>query len=233
VIAEVFDLLSIRGTRQRAGGVAEQFHGDGADGDVDIVTVNCELVNAIKPAIDKPTHQEGFLSTDRAFRALDANSPLPEPRFGLAESAKYIMCALRDRLSAFWGKLAHSKVHGFASVASGDSSKLEPSDDSSARDAEHRGNGLDGFPGLIWNDYVVNCDIGSFSGHVYNLQTYNGMYVAGNSVPQNGNNGNGIVVHNCRCSFIVRVAGFKSDFRRIRGEGIVPYKTYNEWADAR
>lgn len=36
---------------------------------------------------------------------------------------------------------------------------------------------------------------------------------------------------NCRCTFIVQVAGVKSDFRRIRGEGVVPYKTYNEWAE--
>jgi SPP1 gp7 family putative phage head morphogenesis protein len=35
---------------------------------------------------------------------------------------------------------------------------------------------------------------------------------------------------NCRCAFIMRLAGTKPKFRRVRGEGIIPYKTYNEWA---
>ena len=37
---------------------------------------------------------------------------------------------------------------------------------------------------------------------------------------------------NCRCSFIVQVAGTKPEFRRVRGEGVVPYQNYAEWAEA-
>ena len=36
---------------------------------------------------------------------------------------------------------------------------------------------------------------------------------------------------NCRCEFRDEIKGFKPEFRRIRGEGVVPYKTYQEWAD--
>lgn len=38
---------------------------------------------------------------------------------------------------------------------------------------------------------------------------------------------------NCRCSMISVVVGYEPEFRRVRGEGIVPYKTYEEWAKAR
>jgi len=35
---------------------------------------------------------------------------------------------------------------------------------------------------------------------------------------------------NCRCSLVYEVEGVKQEFRRIRGEGVVPYKTYSQWA---
>ena len=38
---------------------------------------------------------------------------------------------------------------------------------------------------------------------------------------------------NCRCTFFIQVAGFKPEFRRIRGEGVVPYTTYDDWAKAK
>ena len=36
---------------------------------------------------------------------------------------------------------------------------------------------------------------------------------------------------NCRCTFREEIAGFKPEFRRVRGEGVIPYKNYKEWAD--
>jgi len=38
---------------------------------------------------------------------------------------------------------------------------------------------------------------------------------------------------NCRCSFYSVIAGFEPEFRRVRGEGVVPYTTYNEWKESR
>jgi len=37
---------------------------------------------------------------------------------------------------------------------------------------------------------------------------------------------------NCRCTFRVEVAGIKPEFRRARGEGIIPYTNYKDWAEA-
>ena len=36
-------------------------------------------------------------------------------------------------------------------------------------------------------------------------------------------------VINCRCDMIPIVAGYAPEFRRVRGEDVIPYKTYNEW----
>lgn len=38
---------------------------------------------------------------------------------------------------------------------------------------------------------------------------------------------------NCRCIFRLELAGYEPSVRRIRGEGIVPYQTYEQWAKAR
>lgn len=38
-------------------------------------------------------------------------------------------------------------------------------------------------------------------------------------------------VINCRCTYIAEVEGYKPEFRRVRGEGVIPYTTYNEWAE--
>lgn len=38
---------------------------------------------------------------------------------------------------------------------------------------------------------------------------------------------------NCRCRVVDEIAGFEPEFRRVRGEGIVPYTTFSDWAGAR
>jgi len=35
---------------------------------------------------------------------------------------------------------------------------------------------------------------------------------------------------NCRCTITTQLKGFTQDFRRVRGEGIVPQTTYKDWA---
>tara|TARA_Y100000310_G_scaffold208089_1_gene208601 strand:+ start:199 stop:1125 length:927 start_codon:yes stop_codon:yes gene_type:complete len=38
---------------------------------------------------------------------------------------------------------------------------------------------------------------------------------------------------NCRCRVRAVIEGFEPEFRRIRGEGIVPYQSFNQWDKAR
>ncbi|MDW7673188.1 MAG: phage minor head protein [Bacillota bacterium] len=34
---------------------------------------------------------------------------------------------------------------------------------------------------------------------------------------------------NCRCTIRIEIVGFETTTRRVRGEGVIPYTTYNEW----
>jgi len=38
---------------------------------------------------------------------------------------------------------------------------------------------------------------------------------------------------NCRCTMRIEIKGFKPEFRRVRGEGVVPYQNYREWEKAK
>ena len=38
---------------------------------------------------------------------------------------------------------------------------------------------------------------------------------------------------NCRCRVLTEIEGYSPKLRRVRGEGVVPHKTYNEWKNAR
>lgn len=38
---------------------------------------------------------------------------------------------------------------------------------------------------------------------------------------------------NCRCTMRLEIKGYEPTVRRIRGEGVVPYQTYEQWAKAR
>ena len=38
---------------------------------------------------------------------------------------------------------------------------------------------------------------------------------------------------NCRCRVSYRIEGYEPEVRRVRDEGLVPYKTYDQWADER
>jgi hypothetical protein len=71
--------------------------------------------------------------------------------------------------------------------SAGDSGGVESAIDDIDADPEVVGEFVDSLSGLVSADHVVNVKRRSFAGHVYNLQSGDGWYVA-----------NGILVHNCR-----------------------------------
>ena len=96
-----------------------------------------------------------------------------------------------QRLLSFSSEITSN--YGFGDVdairASNDFSSLQGSRQGAAGDSGALANFFDGLAGLIESDRIVHLGRVSFSGHVYNLQTTTGWYVA-----------NGMIVHNCRCA---------------------------------
>jgi SPP1 gp7 family putative phage head morphogenesis protein len=81
----------------------------------------------------------------------------------------------------------------------GDSPSLEMAIESSPSDTVFFEDGVGFNASAVVVDRIVNLSSRQFSGHVYNLQTVTGWYVA-----------NGIITHNCRCTMVPIVRGLPS-----------------------
>jgi len=77
-------------------------------------------------------------------------------------------------------------------------------------DAQLATNILDGAFGDVSLDNVVNIEMRDFSGHVYNLETEAGFYIA-----------NGVVTHNCRCAWLPVIPNLSVNQVRAIFNGII------------
>jgi len=233
MISEIFDFLSIGNPGQRTSGITKQFHGDGFDSDVYIKTIECQLLDRVKAFFLKPFKKNILSLPFKRFRFLASESSFYTSGFWLRRAFKRFIGLSSKLFSIIVRKITHAGEHGTASVPNGDVGLSKKPIDNASRNIEFARKHLCGKSGKVFFDKIVGIDISNFSGHVYNLQTKNGIYVAMNNLSHNGDNINGIVVHNCRCSIRYEIEGFEPKFRRVRGEGVVPYKKYKEWAKAK
>lgn len=130
---------------------------------------------------------------------------------GLAETADYDVAAhtrrLGDRLHALAGQVALGETGHRETVGAQFGAGL----DEGASDRSRAGSALarellERGTGAVALDQVVRVERQAFSGHVYNLETTEGFYVA-----------QGIVVHNCRC----RLLPWRKEWTELEDEIIV------------
>jgi hypothetical protein len=190
-IEEVFrSLISAREvTARRVPVAAKDFHGDGFDSDVNVVWADRQLGNQADILLTEPVGQLDFSGRAVAQIALSAQSiPL------------CLCCGFRDTanrsmgVAGLHGALLGSHARplerfGLGLGARGNASLGQDSANRSARQSE-----VLSYPILrdarnVHADQVISIEVRSFSGHVYNLETEQSWY-----------SGNGIIVHNCRCT---------------------------------
>jgi hypothetical protein len=190
-IGEMFDALASVGSLVRVAGLAVDFHGDRPQGDVDVVTVDRELRNGVQPSVDQcvedlllpPSDKgPGFLSTDGGLgqRFGAAGGPPDGVVGGLGESRSLL--GSRPRHAGQHGSAASTTLHALPSQEVGEGSSLDAGLDSQR---------LLGLSGEISLNEVLGVRRVPWSGHVYNLETSTGTYVAGYT---------NMVVRNCRCT---------------------------------
>lgn len=188
-LAEVFDTLRMtRGvTAVRMPVAAEDFHGDGAVGEVDVVWSDRflrgqteivspygeqDLVRADDPSMFLASLRHAARLRERAMRPASGSVRGEDPRAVLLGS-------LRGR----------DERVGVGDRSEGDVVTLQPPGDHGPADVETFGQALDAATGLVFADQIESVRRLPFSGHVYDLSTRDGWY-----------NGNGYIVHNCRCT---------------------------------
>lgn len=192
-IAEVYRLAHVAGDAQRVGGSPPDFHGDGQDGQVDVVAVDGRLLIDAEAATDEQVTQLGLALADaaRAARGNADGSAVAElaslPEYERAASSRVRRAG--EVLAPAGIHVGHTRGVGLAEVAKLDPGLLKPARDRGTADAEVSGEREHAGAVAVSSEQVVAVDRHSFSGHVYNLDSGSGWYT-GNSVAQ----------RNCRCT---------------------------------
>ena len=172
----------------------EYLHGDArlCEGDIDVVASDGLLWDALEAmrlkGLDHLPLCAGW-DGDRLAGLGDLDAML----VGMSLAARGFVAG-RGPSKTLGGRcLRHAGVHGLGSVALSDADLLERDDNGGSGYADALGECFDRFPGLVSASKVVGVETALYSGHVYDLQSESGLYIA-----------NGLVSSNCRCSLQMR-----------------------------
>lgn len=191
LIKDVFcSLADARHTGWIAGSRVD-FHGDGSEREVEIVASSGLLCGEVVTTIEKPTAQDEFVRTDKVSGLLSPQRLLAHGLLGSFLPTNSIMGRLAKSSALLGASLGHPGIHGRAASSRLDSHSEQPVANHSAADAIEFGERLLGSAIAVSLAQVVKIERRDFAGHVFNLQTESGAYLA-----------NGIVSHNCRCTLV-------------------------------
>ncbi|HDR9285157.1 TPA: hypothetical protein QDB46_000211 [Burkholderia multivorans] len=231
LIADLFDAVRARGFKEIRCGMKPQFHGDGTDEDVDVVSTAGPLRDNLVPSLAERLDKFILASANSlrlASRAIGKNIfgflsfAHRSVSFGSSDVAMLIhgrsegtVCGLSSLEPVQHGLAGHAKRFGkltgilssliaptklkrirrnlLNSASAGpkvDPSLLVPMPDGHGVSADSLGNFLKGKSLSAQAVDVLDVNIRPWAGHVYNLQTESGWYVA-----------NSIITHNCRCYY--------------------------------
>lgn len=199
-IGEVFE--SLRQSSEVASilvpGAAEQFHGDGGDAEVHVVLADRLLGHDGKPLAGEDLAESEFLISRVRERALLAERSAFEVSFGSLHAAHSVMSGSGFSGGLFGRQGADMEVGRFSDTADLASDLFEARGERLSADAGDGSELRDALTGLVSDDQIVNIKRERFAGHVYNLQTGGGWYLA-----------DSIVVHNCTCEPVEYLAGMR------------------------
>lgn len=203
-IHKLFNMLG----GDRTVSMSVNFHGDISTSDVEIITKKRLLREGRNSGVFNSINKFLLKHSDKSFLRLRSFSK----HFGrIWSSALGFVGGVSKSLPFFFTGLRHPEIHRLRPIALLYSGRVKPLDNDVARNAELISECLDGFSGFVFADNIVSVDFSSGCSHVYNLQTENGYYFVNSSIAQSKRKSNGIfaIAHNCRCTMITKVMGFK------------------------
>lgn len=167
---------------------AEDFHGDGTDGQVTVVRTDSRLLADLEAAGAK-LGSDDVLKFARERTGSLASGSVLQP-LGLTEgtSTGGGIGDSGDALPVLFGGARVEEPLGLGVASDRNPHVSQPSGDGEAGDLEPSGESLRSFAGEVALAKIAQVDVVDLDCHVYNLQTLTGWYVA-----------NGIIVSNCDC----------------------------------
>lgn len=195
-IKDVFEMLSDLGVRETMPLASEDLHGDArwVDGDVDVIRPKGSLRSNMQAKITKGRGQFQLISGDTESSLLTGNSPLGLSGERVCPASGGSPCSLKLALDSIRAPGLDSlplQPLRLGVAADMDSLVPELSSESYTKDSGKLRELIHRHPSLIELDPIIEIRPIKYSGHVYDLQTDSGYYVA-----------SGVFIHNCRCTFI-------------------------------
>lgn len=208
---EIYDLATLsRSTLRMAAGAHENFHGDGFESEVNVVTVHGHLGDRAQPASLKHLAHLPLAGPSFLKRELASGSEAHALRLGRGTTTDRIMRGLREARTLIGSETTHPNDIGLGAAADLDSGLQKSSAYAGSRDPETLAQRELAFASDVGRDQSLSIDIGaktvmpalgfvrvarvrrfSSSCQVFNLQSASSWYLA-----------NGFVSHNCRCTVV-------------------------------
>jgi hypothetical protein len=190
-IAKTF-LGSLEVTAREVPTSSEDFHGDGAGSEVCVVGTYSRLPMESETACGEQLSEHGLQWADVTPRALVSDSASAPCLPGGVTPTDSGMRSSGPR-SATLGGSAPLTDDGLLMLCTQNNAVFaQAAGQDTPGGAYAVGDWFDAFPGEISFDKIIYVRQDHFTGHVYNLQTETGFYIA-----------NSIIVHNCRCMYSV------------------------------
>ncbi len=194
VIAKISDIFSSAYISSDALSVAirpsttEDFHGDGTNGEVEIVSIDSLTWDKVKSSLRQQAANDQLPSGKIADFALFSDSSIDELGISGYASSSGFVSASGEIGDLLWSAIREPNNHGVGSVSHANS-RLDNPNDWLFTQSERLSDVDWANTGLIEIDDVVNVSVTEnyLGGHVYNLENENNWYIA-----------NGIIAHNCR-----------------------------------
>jgi len=218
---------------KRARGLSVDFHGDVATSNVEVISKERLLRKDLNTSGAKSGSK--FILKDSVPFIL-RKSHLVSRLWRVHVTALGLVRSIGKPVPFLWRGLGHSEIHGFRAISYMDTVLPKYTIDDLPAETEIRSELLDGLSGNVLIDHIRSIKIKSFRGHVYNLQTESGYYLAGNILTHDRrrSNGNMIIAKNCRCTTIAQIEGFERDVTDtdLRHNEHLGDMSYDEWKSA-
>ena len=189
---EVFRAMAKAGTGERIVGRPVDFHGDGADGEIEIVGVNCDLSLVDDLPGAEQLRQAILLGAGDGHRVGESGRSGSHPPGDsdriVGGSPAGIMGGSRQPRPLLGTGASHADGHGIATAPRLDARLDEDPADGAAVDAVRACQSEFADAAEVSAHQVVGVRRYPWSGHVYNLQSAVGWFQS-----------SGYLLHNCRC----------------------------------
>lgn len=171
----------------------EYLHGDAArvDGDIDIVTTDGFLQGDVETSANERLTKLLFAWRYSDALAFSRERDLAAMLLRLRRAPDGVVSGGGQARALSLAGVRHADGHRLASPALDHSLLVKPVDDGAARRAEDFSKALHRYAGTVTAQQIVDINVRAFTGHVYDLSTQSGMYIA-----------NGVLSSNCRCDVL-------------------------------